>query len=95
MTGSGNKVENFGGGKVPAYRPLAESDAWLERDKFPKTRKSFWKLAWVKHHLLHAKLEQVARICGLSWWWYEWRTGRGVERSQELAGCGRFLRRIR
>ncbi len=38
MTGSGNKVENFGGGKVPAYRPIAESDAWLERDKFPKNK---------------------------------------------------------
>ena len=38
MTGAGNKVENFGGGKVPAYRPLAESEGWLERDKFPKNK---------------------------------------------------------
>lgn len=38
MTGAGNRVENFGGGKVPAYRPIAESDAWLERNKFPKNK---------------------------------------------------------
>jgi multiple sugar transport system substrate-binding protein len=38
MTGPGNKVENFGGGKVPAYRPIAESEAWLERDQYPKNK---------------------------------------------------------
>ena len=38
MTGSGRKAKDFLGGKVPAYRPIAESDAWLERDLQPSNK---------------------------------------------------------
>jgi multiple sugar transport system substrate-binding protein len=38
MTGSGRTAKDFLGGKVPAYRPIADSSEWLERDLQPSNK---------------------------------------------------------
>ncbi|MEO0991923.1 MAG: sugar ABC transporter substrate-binding protein [Pseudomonadota bacterium] len=38
MVGEGRTAADFPGGKVPAYRAIAESDAWLETDKKPDNK---------------------------------------------------------
>ncbi|MEE3122893.1 MAG: sugar ABC transporter substrate-binding protein [SAR324 cluster bacterium] len=38
MTGPGRTAKDFLGGKVPAHRPIAESNEWLERDLQPANK---------------------------------------------------------
>lgn len=38
MVGAGRDVSDFLGGKVPAYRAIAESEAWLEADQQPDNK---------------------------------------------------------
>ena len=38
MVGDGRSAADFLGGKVPAYRAIAESDAWLESDQQPDNK---------------------------------------------------------
>ncbi|MCZ8516059.1 sugar ABC transporter substrate-binding protein [Paenibacillus filicis] len=38
MSGPSRPVEQFPGGKVPAYKPTAMSDAWLEKGKLPDNK---------------------------------------------------------
>ncbi len=38
MVGEGRSAADFLGGKVPAYRAIAESDAWLENDQQPDNK---------------------------------------------------------
>ena len=38
MVGAGRSAADFLGGKVPAYRAIAESQAWLERDQQPDNK---------------------------------------------------------
>ena len=38
MSGAGRSVDSILGGKVPIYKPNAESDVWLEKDKLPANK---------------------------------------------------------